>query len=43
VTFLVTPEQLSGWTGTNPKAAPKGKGPAKGPATKSGAAKAKTK
>jgi hypothetical protein len=30
VTFLVTPEQLTGWTGTNPKGAPKG--PAKGPA-----------
>lgn len=30
VTFLVTPEQLTGWTGTNPKGAPKGKaGPGK--------------
>jgi hypothetical protein len=36
VTFLVTPEQLTGWTGTNPKGAPKG-------ATKGGASKAKAK
>ena len=42
VTFLVTPDQLAGWTGTNPSA-PKGRGgKGKGP-VKGGAAKGKAK
>lgn len=41
VTFLVTPEQLTGWTGTNPKGAPKGG--AKGGAGKAGKAAPKGK
>ncbi len=46
VTFEVDMEkkELLGWTGTNPKGAPKGKaGPPKAPATKGGASKGKAK